>query len=336
MTKKNKNALKVFTEGIGLYFSNFSKFIKYMAFPVFGQIAGLIVICFTTSIYTSKLPVLLERFSNLNDIRSLIILSILVTLPGLAIFTKAFWEYLIAYGAINSMFENMQKSGRVYDFSAHTELIKRRTPAFIGLWLLISIFTLISICPLFWVIGGIFAIYFALVFQAFTFEPELSPLGCFKKSFSLIKGRFAGTFLLLALSGALTYILLPQIFVKIFALCSINKFAATALSPAFHYVQDFDFAKWGITNATAENFALLTVEAFIAQIIIQFTLPLRSIFCSLWYKERASLNTDSHSAGKKSKKRPSEKLMNATSKKYSKTKIDSNILRRAMEKDDDE
>ena len=178
MTKKNKNALKVFTEGIGLYFSNFSKFIKYMAFPVFGQIAGLIVICFTTSIYTSKLPVLLERFSNLNDIRSLIILSILVTLPGLAIFTKAFWEYLIAYGAINSMFENMQKSGRVYDFSAHTELIKRRTPAFIGLWLLISIFTLISICPLFWVIGGIFAIYFALVFQAFTFEPELSPLDC--------------------------------------------------------------------------------------------------------------------------------------------------------------
>jgi hypothetical protein len=37
MAKKNKNALEVFTEGIGLYFSNFSKFIKYMAFPVLGR-----------------------------------------------------------------------------------------------------------------------------------------------------------------------------------------------------------------------------------------------------------------------------------------------------------
>ena len=39
---------------------------------------------------------------------------------------------------------------------------------------------------------------------------------------------------------------------------------------------------------------------------------------------------------KKSKKRPSEKLMEASKKKYSKKKIDDNILRRAMEKPENE
>lgn len=336
MAKKSKNALEIFTEGIGLYFSNFGKFMKYMSFPVLGQIAGLLIICATTWVYTSKLPALLEKFPNLNDFRTLIILSVVVTLPGLAIFIKAFWEYIVAYGAINSMYENMKKSGRVYDFSAHTELIKRRTPAFIGLWFLISVFALISVCPLFWVIGGIFAIYFALIFQVFTFEPDKSPLGCFKRSFMLVKGRFAGTFLLLALSGALTYILLPQIFVKMFAFSGINSFVSTLLAPAFSFVQNFDLAKWGIENVTAQALALMTIESVIAQIIIQFTLPLRSILCSLWYREKASQISDSYSPAKKSKKRPSEKLMSESHKKYSKKKIDSNILRRAMEKDEDD
>ena len=42
-------------------------------------------------------------------------------------------------------------------------------------------------------------------------------------------------------------------------------------------------------------------------------------------------------ASKKSKhnKRPSEKLIEASNKKFKKSKIDSNILRRAMEKDED-
>ena len=41
MAKKNKTPLGIFTEAIGLYFSNFDKFMKYMTFPVLGQIAGL-------------------------------------------------------------------------------------------------------------------------------------------------------------------------------------------------------------------------------------------------------------------------------------------------------
>lgn len=335
MSKKTKNALEIFVEGIGLYFSNFQKFLKYMFFPVLGQLLGLILIGITTWIYVENLPKLLTKYPNLNDYKYLILLSILVTLPGLVIFLKAFWEYLIAYGAINSMYENMKKSGRVYDFTAHTELIKRRTPAFIGLWFLIGIFSLIAVCPLFWVICGIFAVYFVLIFQVFTFEPDKSPLGCFKKSFVYIKGHFAGTFLLLALTGSLTYILIPQIFVKMLSFVGFNKIISYPFISIFQFVSDFDLAKYGIENTTAENLALMLVELVVAQIIIQYTLPMRSIIWSLWYRENAQEKI-SLSTSKKSKLKPSEKLMQASKKKYSKKKIDSNILKRAMEKDDEE
>ena len=81
------------------------------------------------------------------------------------IFVKSFWEYLVAYGAVNSMLENMLKSGKVYDFDAHTELIKRRTMPFVGLWFLFGFFSLISVIPFFWVPCGVLAVFFVLVFQ---------------------------------------------------------------------------------------------------------------------------------------------------------------------------
>ena len=94
MTKKQKNSLSIFTESVGLYFSNFDKFIKYMTFPVLGQIAGLILVFFTTYFYTINMPKLIDKFPNLNNLSTLIVISIRISLPGLAIFCKAFWEYL--------------------------------------------------------------------------------------------------------------------------------------------------------------------------------------------------------------------------------------------------
>ena len=229
MAKRNNTPLGIFTEAIGLYFSNFDKFIKYMTFPVLGQIGGLLLVFLITYFYTQNLPPLIEKFSALDNFNVLILLSILITLPGLAIFCKSFWEYLVAYGAVNSMYENMQKSGRVYDFDAHTELIKRRAIPFIGLWFLFGIFSAIALCPLFWVICGILAVYFVLTFQVFTFEPELSPVGCVKKSLTLVKGHFYSTFMLMALAGALTYILIPQIVIKIFDLSGISEFLSKGI-----------------------------------------------------------------------------------------------------------
>ena len=318
-----KKTFSIFTEAIGLYFSNLDKFLKYMTFPVLGQIAGLVVIFFTTYIYTQNLPKLIEKYPNLDNFNSLILLSIIITLPGLAIFVKAFWEYIVAYGAINSMYQNMSKSGRVYDFEAHTQLIKRRTPAFVALWLILGIFTLLAILPPFWIICGIFAVYFILVFQVFTFEPNISAFGCFKESLILIKGRFAKTFLLLCLIGGLTYVIIPQICLKAMSLAGISNFISNLLIPFVNILPQFDLEQYGLNHITNYDIALLIVETTFAQILIQYTLPLRSIMWSLWYKEgvnggvNGGVNYKRSETTSKSKKRPSEKLMESSRKKYS-------------------
>lgn len=338
MAKKYNTPLSIFTEAIGLYFSNFTKFIRYMTFPVLGQIGGLLLVFLITYFYTQNLPPLIEKFSTLNNFNTLVLISILITLPGLAIFCKSFWEYLIAYGAVNSMYENMRKSGKVYDFAAHTELIKRRTLPYIGLWFLFGVFSAISVCPLFWVVCGILAVYFVLVFQVFTFEPELSPIGCVKRSLELVKGHFASTFMLMALIGALTYIFIPQLFVKIFDLSGINDFLAKGFIPFISQLPMPDLTPYGIKSPTEYDVAIFTVKVFIAQILIQYTLPMRSILWSIWYKELGGGNYNKEnttsSKTKKARKRPSEKLMEESHKKYGKKKLDRNILRRAAEKDD--
>ena len=321
---KKTSTLGIFTEAIALYFSNFSKFMKYMTFPALGQLGRLLLVFLITYVYTQNMPPLIEKYPDLSNVPLFIGISLLITLPGLAIFCKAFWEYLVAYGAINSMYENMQKSGKVYDFDAHTELIKRRAFSFIGLWALFGVFQLVALCPLFWVICGILAVYFVLVFQVFTYEPELSPVGCVKKSLSLVKGHFGQTFLLMALAGLLTYLFIPQLFIKLFEVAKINGFLVNAIMPVITQLPVPEF----VSHSDA---AMFTVHIFIAQIIIQYTLPLRSIMWSMWYKE---LNKSLPSVSRK--KRPSEVLMEESHKKYGKKKLDRNLLKRASEKDDEQ
>lgn len=338
MTKQNKTPLGIFAESIGLYFSNFDKFVQYMSFPVLGQIAGLGLVLLITFFYTQNLPNLIEKYPALNNFNALILLSIIITLPGLAIFIKAFWDYLVAYGAINSMLDNMLKSGRVYDFDAHIELVKRRSVPFVGLWFLFGIFSILAICPLFWVVCGILAVYFVLVFQIFTFEPELSPAGCVKRSLNLIKGHFASTFMLMMFVGLLTYLFIPQIVIKLFDIGNINNFFANLIMPIVSQLPDLNLQMYGLPEIPKENIALFTIQTFVAQILIQYTLPLRSILWSMWYRElaKADFKPKETTSKKRKTKRPSEKLMEASRKKYSKKKLDPNILKRASEKDEED
>ena len=57
----------------------------------------------------------------------------------------------------------------------------------------------------------------------------------------------------------------------------------------------------------------------------------------MWYRKLNSELPQSGETKRKSKlKRPSERLMEASKKKYSTKRLDKNILKRAMEKDDEE
>ena len=343
MSKKKNAPLEIFAESLKLYFSNFDKFVKYMTFPVLGQILCLTLVLVLSYFYALNLPNLIEKFPAFKSFETSFIFAILITLPGLAIFTKAFGEYLVAYGAINSMLENMLKSGKVYDFDAHTELIKRRTIPFVGLWFLFGLFSVVALVPFFWVPCAVFAVYFILVFQVFTFEPELTPVGCVKKSLILIKGNFAKTFLLMTLVGTLTYIILPQIAMAFCDYTHITVALSGVLKPFVMLLpinQLNNFLSYiYISPLTVEKISLFTAAIFITQILVQYTLPVRTILWGLWYRKlEGSLHKITENKKTKAK-RPSEKLMEQSNKKFSykksvTKKIDRNILRRAMEKEE--
>lgn len=342
MAKKKNSPLNIFMESVGLYFSNIDKFVKYMTFPVLGQIAGLSLVLAMVYFFTKNIPAVIQKVPALGSLGILTLIIVLLMLPGLIIFMKAFWEYLVAYGAVNSMLENMLKSGKVYDFDAHTELIKRRTFSYVGLWALFGLFSLLALIPFFWVPCGVFAIFFVLVFQVFTFEPEKSPIGCVKRSLELIKGHFASTFMLMALVGALTYVLIPQLINLFCDYTRLSLLFTNAITPIIAEIPLADFNNiltyLYLQPLKVENIANFVVSSLIAQVFIQYTLPLRSILWAMWYKElnggKLYVNNEDKPKKKRSIKRPSEKLMDESNKKFATKKLDRNILKRAMEKDE--
>lgn len=289
MAKAASSVLGVFWQGTKLYFSNSINFLKYLAFPVFGQILGIILIIFASYFYSCCLQQLIVPGGIFDNFLVIFFVLLLVILPGLFVLIRAFWEYLVAYGAINSMVENMLKSGKVYDFHAHTEVINRRSGAFGWLWLLLAIFGLIGSFPLFWVISGVLAVYFVLIFQVFVFEPDKSPIGCFKKSMTIVRGHFASTLGLMALLGVFTYWLIPE---GIKYLLELAKFVDICAIPFDGIAQKLPINEF---NAALTQFhapyqisslmiAKAMVEFLLGYVLTCLTLPWRSISCALWYK----------------------------------------------------
>lgn len=279
-----KETFKIFWQALNLYFSNFLNFFKYMAFPVFGQIAGLLWIFGITYAYINFLPNMIKN-NALNNFSVIFFILLIITLPGLFIMLKAFWEYLVAYGAINSMLDGLVKSGRVYDFPAHNEVITRKTAKFVGLWLVISFLTLIAIIPVFWIFGAILFIYWILVFQVFVFEPDENIFGCFKRSFQIIKGKFGQTFILLLIIMIFINGFIPFVFEKVLTLSKVLYFLVIPFDSIAMLLPIEEINKHLPNEITSLMIAKEIVLSFINFIILGITLPLRSICWGLWYKK---------------------------------------------------
>ena len=309
MAKMKNSVFGIFGQGVKLYFTNFDKFMRYLAFPVFGQILGITLTLLASYFYVLNLPKWVAQSNFFDNFSMIFLVFLLITLPGIFIFTKALWDFLVAYGAINSMAESMIKSGKLYDFAAHTEMITRRTPKFVGLWLVFGLFGMIGICPLFWVIAGILFVYFVLIFQVFTFEPDKSIFGCFQKSLIIIKGNFARTLGLMAILGIFTYWILPE---TIKFLLTIADVVGFLIIPIDIWARQFpinDINTMLLQTPTAYQITSLLIAKFIVTssigyIVICLTLPIRSICWTLWYK---SLNKGEKELDKRILKRAEAK-----------------------------
>lgn len=319
--KVSENVLGVLWEGLKLYCTYFPKYTLYMLFPVLGQFFGLFWVFGMTYAFTSNADYLMQEVPALGTMSAFLICLILITLPGLILWMKAFWDYLVSYGALNSMTEAAMATGKIYDFPAHNAVVTRRTGKFIIIWLLFSIFSAVASFPLCWILGLIFFVYFVLIFQVFTFEEDVSATGCFKRSLMLIKGNFAKTLAMMTVLFAITYYFLEKGFSVIFDAIKLTPFLLSLLEGwASSIPVDGINSILAIANSaqiTPLDIANSVVQQIIFLLVVGFTLPLRSIVWTLWYKNLSE-----------------RKGVPAVVKKYGRKKLDPEILKRAQKKDD--
>jgi hypothetical protein len=129
----------------------------------------------------------------------------------------------------------------------------------------------------------------------------------FKQSFEMIKGHFAATLLLLILVFTVSYLIIPNVISSL-----LLKLPLTDITiKTFKIPSDFSIAIYD-TRYLVEA----TIGTIISSIVVMFTLPMRSITWTLWYKKLLpKYNREVKKSAKKSKV----------------VKLDQRILDRAME-----
>lgn len=280
---KLKNSIFfILWEGIKIYFSNIDKFLLYMLFPVFGQVIG-IALSFVLSLGFA------DKVVQKSDSPAVALLMILLlAIPGLLIFAKAFWDYMVAYVALNSMTEGAVTTGKVYDLDSHNEVATQRGWKYIGFLIILSVLMSLGSSIFFIIPGFVLWIYFILVFQVFTFEPDLSITDIFKRSFLLVKGNWARTFILMAVLGFFSMYILTEGITVVFDYLNLTASA----SSIFNFISNLiplDLVNKILVHAnqpiiTNEMISKTIFVSVLGMIISGLTLPIRSICWSLWYK----------------------------------------------------
>lgn len=280
---KLKNSIFfILWEGIKIYFSNIDKFLLYMLFPVFGQVIG-IALSFGLSLGFA------DKVVQKADSPAVALLMILLlAIPGLLIFAKAFWNYMVAYVALNSMTEGAVTTGKVYDLDSHNEVATQRGWKYIGFLIILSVLMSLGSSIFFIIPGFVLWIYFILVFQIFTFEPDLSITDIFKRSFLLVKGNWARTFILMAVLGFFSMYILTEGITVVFDYLNLTASA----SSIFNFISNLiplDLVNKILVHAnqpiiTNEMISKTIFVSVLGMIISGLTLPIRSICWSLWYK----------------------------------------------------
>ena len=86
--KINNSIWFILAEGLKIYFTNIDKFLMYMLFPVFGQVIGIILSFGLSLGFAEKIVARVD-----NPLVALLFV-LLLAIPGLLIFVKAFWDFI--------------------------------------------------------------------------------------------------------------------------------------------------------------------------------------------------------------------------------------------------
>ncbi len=291
--KVSLNVFKIFFTSTKVYFLYLDKFVKYLMYPVFGQIFGLIALFLVAYLFAVNTATLQEKIPFMFSERNFLIVYICCLAPFFAIFIKAFYEYLIAFGALNSVCYIITPKKKVQEitFDTHNDAIERRIAQYIVLLFLFSLITFVLSLPLFW----IFIPFFVLIFQIFALEQSAGALYSVKRSIELVKGHYFQTLIALILVVLATYIFIPGLFVWAFnhfrltdyLIIPVDKFLAV-MPINISALNDVLRANM-MQTIELSDISKLIVESMICSIFVMFTLPLR---CCTFTNLYAALDID--------------------------------------------
>ena len=277
-----KNSIfSVIKKGLSIYISNIDKFLIYMLFPVFGQIFGILLSFGLALGFAEKV---IDKVDN--PVHAILIV-LLLALPGLLIFCKAFWDFMVAYVALNSMTQGALTTGKVYDIPSHKAVATQRTMPFIGLLILVGVLSSLATSIFFIIPGFVLWIYFILVYQVFTFEPGLPLHDNFKRSFILIRGHWFRTFILLAILVFFSIYIITVGITVIFDYLNLSEKIYSHLT-IFTNMIPLDLTNKILVHLkmpliTPHLIAEWIWFSILSFIVTGLTLPVRSICWSLWY-----------------------------------------------------
>lgn len=322
--KNSNNFVNILFKSLQIYILNIHKFLLYMAFPILGQLLGIVLIFIPAMYLKDVLPDLALKYEAFAEPSKQLALVLLTILPGLVLLISAFWKYLVAYVALNSMTHSAITSGKIYDFQAHNGVVNRNIWTYILLWLIISILGFISFNPFLIIPGGIFFIFFILVFQIFTFESENGVINCFAKSFKLIKGHFIQTLSMAVIMLVIAWGLGELVTFGIVKVLDVKNFLPNIawMFVTTDFVNTVNASLPISLQITPEMISRFLFGSLIGFLVFGFTLPLRSVCWTLWYKKLLGKGAAKVTAKKKGKK--------------TKKQLDPEILRRANLEDDEE
>lgn len=322
MAKKKSNkffgVFQIFFSATREYFLYLDKLLKYLAFPILGQIIPVILMLTLAYYFRINFDILTSNGGFFGNEKNLLILFCIILIPLFLIFLKAFFDYIIAFSALNVMFYTVgsKKKAQNLDFVSYNNVIKRKFGKYIALMLMIS---LLFIIPPLCLFIPITALFLCFSFQIFAIENDASAIKSIKRSFELTASNFIPVILMIVLCYLSTYLFFPKLFMWLADKTSVSFFFANMwqnyaseiiVDPINNLLGTVSVLGDKFTyNVCAVSVSRYMFELVLSSIIIGITLPFR---CCCFTKLYRLCDSDEI---KEFSKESEEIISRATSKK---------------------
>lgn len=158
MYKKSTSVVSIITKSVGIFFEKLPSFLKYIAYPVLGQLAGIMV-CFAPFLISPD-P------KNVN-----ILLVFMCLIAGLVLFVHAFWRFLLVSAGLVLISRQIVENEPLQEFNHYTKVFEKRSKEYI-VFILLAAFIVPVLLLL---VAAVAFVLFLLVFKEVNFGFNLPP-----------------------------------------------------------------------------------------------------------------------------------------------------------------